>query len=117
MTNCIEMDTNMDKIIEKPFITLDILKAQVDINRLHELKLRNLTERIHELEKHLKPSDKKQGLTFEQAITAFKNGKKIRLNDGIYCGLIYIPSDESPCVFSYADMQIDHWEIVVGDVR
>jgi chromosome segregation ATPase len=55
---------------------------------------------------------KTTGLTFEEAITAFKAGKKIRFHDGMSESTIYVPKAAWGFGFDYNKICRDHWEIV-----
>lgn len=57
---------------------------------------------------------KTTGLTFEEAMTAFKAGKDIKFNDGMSSSNIYEPNPDVELWhgFSYQQILRDHWEIV-----
>ena len=55
---------------------------------------------------------KTSGLTFEEAMTAFKAGKKIRFHDGMSESTTYEPKASWGFGFDYDKIQRDHWEIV-----
>lgn len=78
--------------------------------------------RLNKLEKHILfmlsdhktqvNESKTTGLTFEEAMTAFKSGKKIRFHDGMSVSTIYEPKKPWAFGFGYDEIQRDQWEIV-----
>jgi hypothetical protein len=56
--------------------------------------------------------EKTKGLSFEEAIVAFKKGKKIRFNDGVCSYAIYEPKFDMAYGFEYSRIIQDFWEIV-----
>lgn len=58
------------------------------------------------------PLQKTTGLTFEEAITAFKAGKKIMVRDDRCVSCIYEPISDYVYGFEFSHMLSNNWEIV-----
>lgn len=95
------------------------IESKLTMNKWHEYftsigKEKELQEYIDAIAtgEKLLSKIKTTGLTFEEAIVAFKAGKTIRMNDGCVPTIAYDHSPDMDYIFRYADICRDHWEIV-----
>lgn len=114
-TNQQAIDANPIKDIYERFTEIDRqLKNQGDINVVLLDKFKSVikNEIVKTRECMVTTPIKTTGLTFEEAITAFKAGKKIRFHDGMSESSIYIPNNNHGYGFCYSKIIRDHWEII-----
>jgi seryl-tRNA synthetase len=102
------LSAELRHLLQKPYFSFD--PGMLDTTKVRFVSKIDIPKETLCMEKFTQ--QKTTGLTFEQAITAFKAGKKIRFHDGMTESSIYIPNIAHGYGFDYSDICRDHWEIV-----